>query len=183
MKYLYFLITITALLGCAQPAVNVHLSFFGIDRTLDFGIRTVFEEGGDLDWLRDSSLYEILSENEAVKNVNNRIITSVVLYFAALIFFITAAVYSFYGRLWQFKLVLPAAALSLYFISGRVILTVPEAVSDAVTDILGFFAGLIDIEKILTIELGTGYWVVFGCMTAVLLMAVPIPKKEKTYDL
>jgi hypothetical protein len=161
-RYVFFLIILTAVFGYAQPAVNARLSFLGITRDFDFGIRTVFENNE----IADSDLYELLSENEAVQDISKRIIASVSLYFGALIFFVAAAAYSFFGKMRIVKIILPATAIVLHIFSGRVILTVPEVVADTVTDILGFLARFLNAEEILTIEFAAGYWVVLVCMVA-----------------
>jgi len=84
VRIIFFVLIFVAVIGYANPAVNVRLSFFGTTRAFEIGIRTAFEERN----FGESDLFDALSENAAMKKIQQRIIFSVGAYFFALIFFV-----------------------------------------------------------------------------------------------
>lgn len=166
---------VIAVAGYALPAVNVHLSFFGATRTFDFGMRTPFEEYGVFDRLdlAGSDLADILAESDVVRDITRRIIFGVAAYLLALILFAVAAADCFFEKLRRVpQIILPAAALALHIFAARAVLSIPEIVADALDDILGILARLLNTREILQIELAAGYWVTLAAISAILILEI-----------
>ncbi|MCL2048992.1 MAG: hypothetical protein FWG87_09715 [Defluviitaleaceae bacterium] len=197
MSRWFFAILFTAVIVACYtlPAVILRLTLWTKSNTYHFSIKTPFEGEGFLQKLEMDSFD--FSENEAAARIAKRIIISVVAYFSAMVFLV-GAVWGRFCRTSRAldgvrccrrqhltaclvgvrccrrqhltACLLYAAAIALHGLSGRLILTVPRLVVDSAEGLFGFFAMFIEIEELIEISLGMGYWVVLGLMCCGLLV-------------
>jgi len=80
------------------------------------------------------------------------------------------------GKFKLAKLAMLAISFASYIIVGSVVLTVPEIILDilvdALEDIFGIFAALIDLSGLIYAELAAGYWVTLFALAGMLLMEI-----------
>jgi len=171
MRWVILALCAVAVFGFFQPAVNVHLSFFGITRTFDFSLATIFEDSpADTLNLNDSDLSDLLDETDILADIVRRVALSVISYVLAFVLLVIMTVFAVLNKFAFAKTVINAVALILLIVAGRAMLTVPGMVADALSDFLGFFARLINVYEILSMTLGWGYWVSLCACIAVILL-------------
>ncbi|MCL2224958.1 MAG: hypothetical protein FWB96_08340 [Defluviitaleaceae bacterium] len=178
-KIAMLIICAIAVVGYAMPAISVHLSVLGIQETYNFRLSSAFEDGGLLSQLNlaDSDLADILTENEAVRNISRRIFASVATYLLSLLFFATAILLFFTEKNKKrvpIRLALIGDALIFHIASALLIRSVPPMVARELQRLLWFLARFINVDDILQIELATGYWVTLSAIAAAgILMLIP----------
>jgi|GEM_PF-2759300 len=163
LRYFVIGLCLAAFAGFFMPAIHVTMSFFGFSRTTSFSVATVFEDSGsqmgDVN-IVDSEVFNMLTDNDLVRDVVPRIVISVVLYVLGLVMLLLTLLFSLLNKFIIIKTFASAMALIFIVIAGVIIRTVPALIYDSITNMLGFFALFINIQEMISIAFGAGYWII-----------------------
>ena len=178
-------ICIVALAGFFLPAVNLQLSFLGMGRSTGFSLRTPFERSdtaglGGAGGFGASDLTNMVNIDmrSMSDSVGRRIIIGVISYMAA--FFVLAAVFvlTALGKLRKATAVLHLMSIGLLAIFGWVMISIPNEIAARIRDSLGIMAVLINAHNLVSMSLGTGYWVTMFSLVILLLVKIGFAAAE-----
>jgi len=183
-KIIMLSLCILCIAGFFMPAATVRLSFLGFSQETSFSLATFFENNySDSDRLdfNQSDLGNIAEGNEMLQSVIARIIFSAAAYTLSLILLLAALVLIAIGKAQQIRLAALIISLASFVSAGIVISTVQDVLIDTVTDMLGFLALLLNLEGMLNISLGAGYFVTLFALIVLFFVniAIVIDKGKK----
>jgi len=169
------LLCAVAAFGYSRPAINVNLSFLGTTRTTSFSLATIFEDSeSPLDNLNvgQSDLSEMMGDDSIMEDVMGRVVLSVGAYLVSFVLLLAIFIIALFEKLRKTKIVMLTLALSLVIVSGVTILTVPGIMADILSARMGLLALFINVGELLSISLGTGYWMILTALAIMLLVEV-----------
>ena len=169
-----------ALLAFFLPAVNVEVSFLGLSTSTSFGMASLVNRPdnpfGAIDMpnlsqhnLRD--LIDLSGDDNPFADVGTRLITSVAAYFITAVLLITVLICTIAGKLKKVCIALLALALALFLYARYMISTIPALMQSAFEGFLGFFAMFLNLSNIISISLGSGFW-----LTLIMIVCMLITK-------
>jgi hypothetical protein len=151
---------VIALVGFFLPAIQVEMSFLGSARTSNFSLATVFEDSDSpfegMDFAQ-SDLADRFGDNDMMADVGSRVALSVAFYLITFVLVLCVLAFTGLGRLPRLTAAVIVCGAVLFFVAGRVILTVPGILLEGLENRMGFLALFIDFSEMLTISLGAGY--------------------------
>jgi len=170
-----------ALAGFFFPAISLNVNFFGMGTSTTFSLATFFNPPDnpfgtmDLPGLRQDGLRDLIDlsgDNNPFADVGVRLVTAVAAYFGTFILLVVVLIFALAGKLKKPSIVLLGLSLALFAYAGYAISTIPALMQVAFENFLGFFARLLDLSNIISINLGVGFWITLAAIACTLIMRV-----------
>ena len=188
-KYVVIVLCIITIVGFFLPFVNLQLSFFGNYRQMNLSLATIFQNNSPNSPLGGgfggSDLGEFLDDLE-INNITNRVVLVVIFYIISLTLVLCVLVVTIFNKLKRLRILFVAIMICLFFSAGHIASGIPEMIFTELEAMLGFFALFINFRGMLSLSMGTGYWVSLITMFVNLVILIPasfyMPKVEATKE-
>jgi len=188
-KYVAITLCIITITGFFLPFVNLEMSLLGNNRRMSLSLATIFQNnrqdfpfggGGG-----GSDLGEFLDGLE-VGDITNRAILAVTFYGISFLLVIIVLIVTIINKLKRLRILFVVIMISLFISAGHIASGIPEMIFTELEAMFGFFALFLNFRGMLSLSLGTGYWVSLITMFVNLVILIPasfyMPKVEAIVD-
>lgn len=171
-KWIYLGLGLAVLAAALFPLFVLRIDLLGAEASMEFSLRLLFENagsfGGDFP-LADAGGF---GQNGFAREI----VMPFIAYVVMLVFIIIGTVLAFFDK---FKMVvtgLLVAALGLAVYLGFAFTGLPSVLGDMVADmfgnnsLLGFFVSMVDLNEMITVNLGSGYWLTLASIFTVVVV-------------
>lgn len=183
-KWIYLGLGLAVLAAALLPLFNLRIEFLGMDTTIEFSLRTVFQNVGGSS--NEISLGSNLNLGQS--NTMSDIIMPFGAYLLALLLIIIGTALVFFDKIkTATTTIILSVAFGLMIYVGFGLTNLPNVIGYAITEmignnlLMGLFVSMINISEIVTIGLGVGYWLMIILIVLFVLVKLPLDINSKQW--
>ena len=183
-RWIYLGLGLAVLAATLFPLFALRIDLLGPEISMEFSLRTLFQNVGGSSG--DFPLGDLgqFGQNDFVR----AIIMPFAAYLLMLVLVVIGTVFAFFDKFKVAINVLLVGAVGLAVYVGFGLMNLPAVFGDAVMEMLGnnplmgFFASMLNISEMITINLGVGYWLTLAFLIAFVVVKFTLEFVKKKDD-